>query len=99
MISKLSHKLKLNVSVKVIVDKLNSLKIHFTDLRRKFNYVSLNTNLDNEIKKLSILLTSNEYRSIIFTCNPPKMIKEIGGEKIAFKKYMISDNNQKIKIS
>ena len=52
----------------------------FTDLRGKFDYVSLNTDLVNEVKKFSILMVSKEYGSIIATCNPPKMIKENKGE-------------------
>jgi len=51
----------------------------FTDLRGKFDYVSLNTDLVNEVKKFSILMVSKEYGSIIATCNPPKMIKETDG--------------------
>jgi hypothetical protein len=50
----------------------------FTDLRGKFDYISLNTDLINEVKKFSILMVSKEYGSIIVTCNPPKMIK--GGD-------------------
>ena len=52
----------------------------FTDLRGKFDYVSLNTDLVNEVNKFSILMVSQEYGSIIATCNPPKMIKEDNGE-------------------
>ena len=52
----------------------------FTDLRGKFDYVSLNTDLVNEVKKFSILMVSKEYGSIIATCNPPKLIKETSGE-------------------
>ena len=52
----------------------------FTDLRGKFDYVSLNTDLVNEVKKFSILMVSKEYGSIIASCNPPKMIKESSGE-------------------
>ena len=51
----------------------------FTDLRGKFDYVSLNTDLVNEVKKFSILMVSEKYGSIIATCNPPKMIKESDG--------------------
>ena len=51
----------------------------FTDLRGKFDYVSLNTDLVNEVKKFSLLMVSKEYGSIIATCNPPKMIKETDG--------------------
>ena len=48
----------------------------FTDLRGKFDYISLNTDLINEVKKFSILMVSKEYGSIIVSCNPPKMIKD-----------------------
>jgi hypothetical protein len=51
----------------------------FTDLRGKFDYVSLNNDLVNEVKKFSILMVSEKYGSIIATCNPPKMIKESNG--------------------
>ena len=51
----------------------------FTDLRGKFDYVSLNTDLVSEVKKFSILMVSEKYGSIIATCNPPKMIKESNG--------------------
>ena len=47
----------------------------FTDLRGKFDYISLNTDLINEVKKFSILIVSKEYGNIIVSCNPPKMIK------------------------
>ena len=50
----------------------------FTDLRGKFDYISLNTDLINEVKKFSILMVSKEYGSIIVSCNPPKMIS--GGD-------------------
>ena len=48
----------------------------FTDLRGKFDYVSLNNDLVNEVKKFSILMVSKEYGSIIVSCNPPKLIKD-----------------------
>ena len=51
----------------------------FTDLRGKFDYLSLNNDLVNEVKKFSILMVSEKYGSIIATCNPPKMIKESKG--------------------
>ena len=61
-------------------DAIKFYKDGFTDLRGKFDYVSLNTDLVNEVKKFSILMVSKEYGSIIATCNPPKMIKESNGE-------------------
>ena len=52
----------------------------FTDLRGKFDYISLNTDLINEVNKFSILMVSKEYGSIIVSCNPPKMIKDGSGK-------------------
>ena len=52
----------------------------FTDLRGKFDYLSLNTDLINDVKKFSILMMSKEYGSIIVSCNPPKMIKDDVGK-------------------
>ena len=52
----------------------------FTDLRGKFDYISLNTDLINEVKKFSILMVSKEYGSIIVSCNPPKMISDKDGK-------------------
>ena len=52
----------------------------FTDLRGKFDYISLNTDLIDEVKKFSILIVSKEYGSIIVSCNPPKMIKDEEGK-------------------
>ena len=52
----------------------------FTDLRGKFDYISLNNDLINDVKKFSILMVSKEYGSIIVTCNPPKMIKKKDGK-------------------
>ena len=52
----------------------------FTDLRGKFDYVSLNNDLVNEVKHFSILMVSEKYGSLIATCNPPKMIKGNDGK-------------------
>ena len=52
----------------------------FTDLRGKFDYISLNSDLINEVKKFSLLMVSKEYGSIIVSCNPPKMIKSDDGK-------------------
>ena len=52
----------------------------FTDLRGKFDYISLNNDLVNKVKTFSILMVSKDYGSIITTCSPPKMIKETNGE-------------------
>ena len=51
----------------------------FTDLRGKFDYVSLNTDLVNEVKRFSLLMVSKEYGSIITIINPPKIIKDSNG--------------------
>ena len=69
--------------------KIQFYKDGFTDLRGKFNYVSLNSDLINTVKQFSILVMSKDYGSLIKKCNPPKMIKgknnESGYEQ--FKNY------------
>ena len=57
----------------------------FTDLRGKFDYISLNTDLINDVNKFSMLMVSKEFGSIIVSCNPPKMIKD-GSEKDSVQK-------------
>ena len=52
----------------------------FTDLRGKFDYISLNTDLINDVNKFSMLMVSKEFGSIIVSCNPPKMIKDGSGK-------------------
>ena len=61
----------------------------FTDLRGKFNYVTLNSDLINKVKKFSILIMSKEYGSLIKKCKPPKMIKGKNNESSyeQFKNY------------
>ena len=61
----------------------------FTDLRGKFNYVTLNSDLINRVKKFSILIMSKEYGSLIKQCKPPKMIKGKNNESSyeQFKNY------------
>ena len=51
----------------------------FTDLRGKFDYISLNNDLINQVNKFSILMASKEYGSIIVTCKPPKIIRDSVG--------------------
>ena len=51
----------------------------FTDLRGKFDYISLNNDLINQVNKFSILMASKEYGSIIVTCKPPKIIRDNAG--------------------
>ena len=48
----------------------------FTDLNGKFDYVSLNSDLINNVKKFSILINSDKFGTMIKQCNPPKMISE-----------------------
>jgi hypothetical protein len=47
----------------------------FTDLRGKFNYLQLNNDLVNDIKRFSILILSKDNGSRIIICEPPKIIK------------------------
>ena len=48
----------------------------FTDLRGKFNYLQLNNDLVNDIKRFSILILSKDNGSRIVICEPPKIIKK-----------------------
>ena len=52
----------------------------FTDLRGKFDYVSLNNDIVNKVKTFDILLVSKDYGSLVITFNPPKLIKD--GKKV-----------------
>ena len=63
----------------------------FTDLRRKFDYISSNTDLINEVKKFSILMISKVYGSIIISYNSPKIIKDEDGK---YNIQRIFDNRQ-----
>ena len=47
----------------------------FTDLRGKFNYLQLNNDLVNDIKRFSILILSKDNGSRIVICEPPKITK------------------------
>ena len=60
--------------------KIKFYKDGFTDLRGKFDYVSLNNDLIKEKKKFSLLMVSKEYGSIIVYCNPPSLIKDKSGK-------------------
>ena len=51
----------------------------YTDLRGKFNYISLNTDQLNKLNKFSLLILHDELGSIIKECNPPENIKKQGG--------------------
>ena len=48
----------------------------FTDLNGKFDYVSLNSDLINNVKKFSILIKTDKFGTMIKQCNPPKIISE-----------------------
>lgn len=47
----------------------------YTDLRGKFNYVSLNTDQLNSIKKFALFIYHDEFGSIIKEANPPSNIE------------------------
>ena len=61
--------------------KMNNGKIiiykdGFTDLRGKFDYLSLNNDIINDVKKFGMLIISKEYGSIIVYCYPPRKFNE-----------------------
>jgi hypothetical protein len=47
----------------------------YTDLRGKFNFVSLNTDQLQQLKRFSIFVMHDEMGSMIKECNPPPNIK------------------------
>ena len=54
--------------------KILFYKDGFTDLRGKFNYLQLNNDLVNNVKRFSILILSKDNGSRIVICVPPKII-------------------------
>ncbi len=56
-------------------EKVKFYKDGYTDLRGKFNYVSLNTDQLMNVKKYSILIMHDELGSMIKECNPPANIQ------------------------
>ena len=46
----------------------------YTDLRGKFNFVSLNTDQLQQLKRFSIFVMHDEFGSMIKECNPPPNI-------------------------
>lgn len=46
----------------------------YTDLRGRFNYVSLNSDLISKVKRFALLIVCDEFGSITRECNPPKII-------------------------
>lgn len=46
----------------------------YTDLRGRFNYVSLNSDLISQVRKFSLLIVCDQYGSITRESKPPKII-------------------------
>ena len=80
-------------------DYVQFYKDGYTDLRGRFNYVTLNSDLINQVEKFSILIISEEYGSIIKECKPPKVITDksnnnhVGGYE-SFQNYRQQVKNQ-----
>ena len=65
----------------------------FTDLNGKFDYVSLNSDLINYVKKFSILINSDKFGTLIKQCNPPKIISEKNyNQNLNFEGYEMFQN-------
>lgn len=60
----------------------------FTDLRGSFDYVSLNKDKIDDIKKFCIFINSSEYGCNIITTEPPVKIGRVEGEA----KNLVSKN-------
>jgi hypothetical protein len=62
--------------------KDNSVKFYkdgYTDLRGKFNYLSLNTDQLKSLSKFSVFIMHDELGSFIKECNPPEnMASSVG---------------------
>src|SRR5690606_17741828 len=52
----------------------------YTDMRGKFNFISLNTDQIKSIERFSIFIMHDEYGSIIKECNPPANMKKDSGK-------------------
>ena len=79
-------------------DSIKFYKDGYTDLRGRFNYVALNSDLINKVKKFSILIISEEFGAIIKECNAPKVITEKAKDNQNFGGYETFQNyRQKVK--
>ena len=58
-------------------DSVKFYKDGYTDLRGRFNYVSLNSEVINSIKKFSIFIMHDELGSLIKEANPPTNIESL----------------------
>ena len=55
-------------------ESIKFYKDGYTDLRGRFNYISLNTDVLNQICKFAIFIMDDNYGSMIKECNPPANI-------------------------
>lgn len=60
--------------------KVSFYKDGYTDLRGRFNYVSLNTNEISNVKKFSILVNADDLGAVIKEVTPPENIKASSNE-------------------
>lgn len=59
--------------------EINFYKDGYTDLRGKFNYITLNTDSLGDIVKFSIFVMDDNLGSAIKECNPPPNLKSTTG--------------------
>lgn len=67
----------------------------YTDLRGKFNFVSLNTDQLQQINRFSIFVMHDELGCMIKECNPPPNVKRENGVNSDYDAYQM--NRQQIK--
>ncbi|MCQ2815850.1 MAG: hypothetical protein MJ252_01160 [archaeon] len=69
----------------------------YTDLRGRFNYAMLNSDLISRTKEFSILLSEKKYGTIIAKCKPPKMSTKPGFNFESFNNYRRNVQNAWLK--
>ena len=79
MFALLSTKVYVKCFAQMNDNSIQFYKDGYTDLRGRFNYVSLNTDQLKNLKKFSIFVSDPKLGSIIKECNPPGNIKKGGG--------------------
>lgn len=79
-------------------DKICFYKDGYTDLRGRFNYVSLNTNQIMQVKVFSILVIDDVHGSTIEEINPPKLSESTirKPDQSEFELYQSIKNEQKV---
>jgi hypothetical protein len=67
----------------------------YTDLRGKFNFVSLNTDQLQQLNRFALFVMHDELGCMIKECNPPPNVKRENGINSDYDAYQV--NRQQIK--